>query len=202
MEHRIPTTSESTPRNLLSQGYGTPGSCKFRSLPGSAWLFCESDHGIRESESWKGPLRSSCPSPSISRWGAGMASQDHTARGWRVRAGIRGSVPWPPPHRVASHHLGTRGNAAEGSFLWVKDCESKQRTWAGPPRHSGHWMRHFPLKSLWYCQQEGQSGVLGSEEGMEKANTRISLWREAIRKPTLFSCLWAVLWPGTYHCKC
>lgn len=67
------------------------GAANF-SLPGSVWLFCESDHGIRESESWKGPLRLSCPSPSSSRWGAGMASQDHTACGWRARAGIHGSV--------------------------------------------------------------------------------------------------------------
>lgn len=60
MVRRISTTSESPPRSSLSQGYGTPGSCKFRSRPGSARLLCESDHGIQESESWKGPLRWAC----------------------------------------------------------------------------------------------------------------------------------------------
>lgn len=36
MRRSIPPTSKSTPRSLFSYGYGTPGSCKFLSLPGSA----------------------------------------------------------------------------------------------------------------------------------------------------------------------
>ena len=36
MRRSTPPTSKSTPRSLFSYGYGTPGSCKFLSLPVSA----------------------------------------------------------------------------------------------------------------------------------------------------------------------